>query len=52
MRDQFLGPDRELKKAFEHEGDDNTYCKWCAWDNTQRLDKEEDAVGQKTEKMP
>ena len=28
---------RELKKTMEHEGDDDTYCDWCTWNNIQRI---------------
>ena len=24
---------------MEHEGDGDTICNWCTWDNTQRLGK-------------
>ena len=30
---------RELKKAMEHEGDGDTICVWCTWNNPQRIGK-------------
>ena len=32
-RDNYLELDRELKKALEHEGDGDTSCNWCTWND-------------------
>ena len=38
-RDKNLDLARKLKKAMEHEGDDDTNCNWCALKNPQGLVK-------------
>ena len=37
--DKNLDLARELKKAMEHEGDGDTNCNWCTWNDLQRLGK-------------
>ena len=32
-RDECLDLVRELKKTMEHEGDSDTNCNWCTWNN-------------------
>ena len=44
-RDQYLDLARELKKTMEHEGDGDIKCKWCTWNDPQRLGKEIEGVG-------
>ena len=36
---QVLGPRPRTKKAMENEGDDDTDCNCCTWNETQRLGK-------------
>ena len=38
-RDKYLDLAIELKKTMEHEGDSDTNCNWCTWNNPQRIDK-------------
>ena len=49
---------------MEHEGDGDTSCNWCTWNNPKRINKTKDAllrdhtdlsiitIGQNTEKSP
>ncbi len=40
MRDKYLNFARELKKkTMEHEGDGDTSCNWCTWNNTRKIGK-------------
>ena len=36
---KYLDLTRELKNAFEHKGDCDNNCNWCAWNDPQRFDK-------------
>ena len=36
---KYLQLARELKKSLEHDGDSDTYCCWCARNDTQRHGK-------------
>ena len=42
-RDKYLDLARELKKknkkTMEHEGDGDTNCNWCTWNNPQKIGK-------------
>ena len=46
-RDRYLDLLRELK-TMEHEGDGDTKCNWCTWNNIQRILK----IDQNTENSP
>ena len=41
-RNRYLDLATELKKkkTMEHEGNGDTNCNWCTWNNTQRIGKE------------
>ena len=45
--DKYLNFARELKKTMEHEGDGDTNCIWCTWNNPQRLVKGAERLGNK-----
>ena len=38
-RDKYVDVTRELKKTMEREGDGNTNCNWCTWNNPLRIGK-------------
>ena len=42
---QILRPCRRSEKAREHEGDGDTNCDRCTWDNLQKLNKKTGRVG-------
>ena len=42
---KYLDLARELKKAVEHEGDGDTNCNWCTWNDPQRLRRNTGRIG-------
>ena len=32
-----IGPFQRTKKVVQHEGNDDTNCRWCSWNDTKRL---------------
>ena len=46
-RVKYLDLAKELKKTVEHEGDSDTNCNWCTWNNPQRLGKWTGRLGNK-----
>ena len=44
-RDKYLDLVRELKKTMEHEGDNDTNCNWDTWNNSQRIGKTTEKLG-------
>ena len=46
-RDEYLDLVRQQKKAVKHEGDDDSNCKWRAWNSPQG--KETEGIGNQRE---
>ena len=42
---------RKLKRNMEHEGDGNTNCNWCTWNNPQRISKGSGRFGNKRKRL-
>ena len=42
---QVFGPCLRTKKPMEHESDGDTNCNWRTWNDSQRLGKETEGVG-------
>ena len=49
---KYQEPARELKKKMEYEGDGNTNCNWCAWNNPQKIGKGTGRLGNKWTQTP
>ena len=47
-RDDYLYFAREHQKTMEYEGDGDTNCGWCTWDNPQRIGKATEWVWNKS----
>ena len=46
---KYLDLPRELKKAVEHEGEDDTNCSWCTWNGPKRLEIKTEGTGNQRE---
>ena len=46
-RDKFLELVIKIKQTMEYEGDSDTDCNWCTWNNPQRISKGTGRFGNK-----
>ena len=42
---QILGFCQRAEKALEHQGDSDTNCRWCTWNDPQYLGKKTGGIG-------